>query len=270
MSLKIAIVGHGFVGQAVDYGFSKHSATKQIIDPKNGTSVADIEKDTDLVFIAVPTPFGDFSILRSVIADLKSNGIMDKAIVAIKSTVVPSILTELAHPNLVYNPEFLTEKNASEDFVNPPMHVFGGELNTCKTLHSYYDQYSLCATAPAFYMRPEEASMVKYTINSYLSTKVGFFNQIWEVCQDNNFDYQTVINTVAQDPRVGSSHTRVPGHDGRRGFGGACFPKDTKAFIDYSDRLSVLRAVVEANNEVRAGYELDDREKVQGVVYKIA
>ena len=270
MSLKIAIVGHGFVGQAVDYGFSKWNATKQIIDPKNGTSVADIEKDTELVFIAVPTPFGDFSILRGVINDLKSNGIMDRAVVAIKSTVVPGILTELEHPNLVYNPEFLTEKNANEDFVNPPMHVFGGELNTCKVLHAYYDRYSLCASAPAFYMRPEEASMVKYTINSYLSTKVAFFNQIWEVCQDNEFDYQTVINTVAQDPRIGPSHTRVPGHDGRRGFGGACFPKDTNAFIKYSDRLTILDEVVNSNNKIRSQYELDDREKVQGVVYKIA
>lgn len=268
MSLKIAIVGHGFVGQAVDYGFSKWNVTKQIIDPKNGTNVADIDPDVKLIFIAVPTPFGDFSILRGVVDQLKASGMMNEAIVAIKSTVVPSILTELKHPNLVYNPEFLTEKNANEDFVNPPMHVFGGELNVTTILEAYYHRYSLCASAPAFHMTPEEASMVKYTINSYLSTKVAFFNQIWEVCQDNNFDYQTIANTISHDPRIGPSHTRVPGHDGRRGFGGACFPKDTNAFIKYSDRLTILNEVVKSNNEIRSQYELDDREKVQGVVYK--
>ena len=94
-----------------------------------------------------------------------------------------------------------------------------------------------------------------------------FFNQIYQVCQNNSFDFDKIAEAVGTDPRIGHSHTAVPGHDGKLGFGGACFPKDTAAILAYSDSLTVIKAAVDANNKIRSQYELDDREKVQGVVY---
>lgn len=270
MELKMAIIGHGFVGKAVDYGFTHPQVHKTIIDPVYGTSVKDIPTGTDLIFIAVPTPMENFTIFRNVMQELEDRGFIGSSIVAIKSTVRPDVLKEFRKPSVIYNPEFLTEKFASEDFINPPMHVFGGEPHACDVLESYYTKYSLCSPAPAFKVGIEEASIIKYSINSFLATKVMFFNQIYQVCQDQELDFNRIVNAIGTDSRIGRSHTKVPGFDAKLGFGGACFPKDTKAFIDYSDRLSVLRAVVDANNKVRADYELDDREKVQGVVYKIA
>jgi len=270
MKFKMAIVGHGFVGKAVDYGFSHHNVEKTIIDPIYDTTIDDIPNDVELIFICVPTPFGNFNIFRQVMKDLDDRSFLNNSVVAIKSTVPPNVLQEFKDTAVVYNPEFLTEKFASEDFINPPMHVFGGDLEKASVLEMYYNEYSLCSPAPAFKVSIEEASIIKYTINSFLATKVMFFNQIFQVCEDNGFDFNKITNAVGAEPRVGKSHTKVPGFDGKLGFGGACFPKDTKAFIDYSDRLSVLRAVVDANNKVRSSYDLDDREKVQGVVYKTA
>lgn len=269
MNLKMAIIGHGFVGKAVDYGFTHPQVEKNIIDPVYKTEVKDIPLDTELIFIAVPTPMDNFDIFRNVMRELELRGFIGNSIVAIKSTVRPDVLSEFAKPGVIYNPEFLTEKFASEDFINPPMHVFGGDMHSCDILESYYIKYSLCSPAPAFKVRIEEASIIKYTVNSFLATKVMFFNQVYQTCQDAGYDFNRIVNAVGTDPRIGRSHTKVPGFDGKLGFGGACFPKDTKAYINYSDRLTVLNAVVEANNKLRAGYDLDDREKVQGVVYNI-
>lgn len=270
MNIKVAIIGHGFVGKAVDYGFTHPNVEKTIIDPNYNTSIKDIPLDTELIFIAVPTPMDNFDIFHGVMTELEQRGFVGNSIIAIKSTVRPDVLAEFNKHGIVYNPEFLTEKFASEDFINPPMHVFGGDAHSCEILENYYTQYSLCSPAPAFKVRIEEAAMIKYTVNSFLATKVLFFNQVYQACQDNGFDFNRIVNAVGTDPRIGRSHTKVPGFDGKLGFGGACFPKDTKAYIGYSDRLTVLKEVVEANNRLRAEYDLDDREKVQGVVYKIA
>jgi UDPglucose 6-dehydrogenase len=128
--LRMAIVGHGFVGAAVDYGFPDNNCNKTIIDPKYGTKVSDlIESDIEVSFVCVPTPMGkdasiDASILITAVNDLLA---YTTGMIVIKSTVIPSIVGELAKdPRVIYNPEFLTEKAANEDFVNPIMHVFGG------------------------------------------------------------------------------------------------------------------------------------------------
>ena len=270
MKFKMAIIGHGFVGKAVDYGFSHQNVEKTIIDPLYNTTVRDIPTDAKLVFVCVPTPFGNFQIFRDVMEDLRKNGFFGNSVVVIKSTVPPDVLKEFKASTVIYNPEFLTEKFASEDFINPSMHVFGGDPRQADLLETYYNEYSLCSPAPVFKVSIEEASIIKYTINSFLATKVMFFNQIYQLCQETGFDFNKITNAVGAEPRIGKSHTKVPGFDGKLGFGGACFPKDTKAFIDYSDKLSILKAVVDANNKIRAGYDLDDREKVQGVVYKSA
>jgi UDPglucose 6-dehydrogenase len=100
-----------------------------------------------------------------------------------------------------------------------------------------------------------EASMVKYTTNCFLSIKVAFFNQLYDMCQANGADYDTVRQVLSFDNRIGHSHMQVPGPDGSRGFGGACFPKDTNAFVHYSDRLtknvSILESAIKYNKKVR-------------------
>ena len=276
--LQLGIVGQGFVGKAVDYGFTGSNVNKCIIDPNLNTTIDNdlVPFDPMVVFVAVPTPMKDdgsidASIVKSVCEELFTK---TRATVVIKSTVTPDILSnikessknEFSHSRLVYNPEFLTEAKANEDFVTPHAHVFGGDIEACLFMHEVYEKFSLCQVAPVFNMSLEEASLVKYGINSYLAAKVLWFNEFYDVVQKNGSNYRSVINALSNDPRIGNSHTQVPGFDGRRGFGGACFPKDTKALAAYSGgTMKTLAAVIEKNNTYREAYELDAREKEQNV-----
>lgn len=272
--LKMAIIGHGFVGAAVDYGFPDSNCDKLLIDPRYNTNVEDLEgKDIQLSFVCVPTPMGkDASIDASILTDavtklLKST----KGMVVIKSTVIPSIVSELTKDRrVVYNPEFLTEKSANEDFVNPIMHVFGGEYDLTKLLESIYEKYSSCKPCPVYHMSAEEASFVKYGMNSFLASKVLWFNQFYDIVESYGGNYSTIIKAIGTDPRIGASHTMVPGHDGRKGYGGSCFAKDLPAFVKFSRSVgkdfSVLAEVIRRNQDYRNSYpDLLDREKAQHI-----
>ena len=264
---KIAIVGLGFVGSAVAYGFHHPHIIQQHIDPKLGNEIMDIDVGTDFVFVCVPTPMDDFSIVREVMEEILSNDIGGTII--LKSTVPPNILEEMTHPDVVYNPEFLTEKSAQEQFIDPPFHILGGADMATEDVQLLYEHYSLCNPAPFLHMTMEEASLVKYTINSFLATKVTFFNQMFDLCSQFDANPSVVFNAVGMDDRIGFGHTKVPGFDSKRGFGGACFPKDTKAIIDVAGEgvLSIIEEVIKTNNNYRSRYELDDREKEQNIVY---
>lgn len=278
--MKIGIVGHGFVGKAVEYGFSSKEVSKQIIDPIYGNSVTDIDPDTDFIFLCVPTPMGEngkinSSIIESCFEHIKTIQTPLKGII-IKSTVTPDILEMLEKQDarLVYNPEFLTERNAKQDFINPIMHVFGGNKYVTNMVESLYRDYSICQPCPIFHMTVSEASFVKYGINSFLAAKVLWFNQFYDLIEKNGSDFNKIINAIGADARIGYSHTVVPGFDGKKGFGGACFAKDTQALLNFAKNshqfeLSTLREVINSNNTYRSQYELDCREKEQSVNYTI-
>ena len=99
------------------------------------------------------------------------------------------------------------------------------------------------------------AEMVKYLTNSFLSTKVSFANEIYQICQQLKIDYDKVVEYATLDSRLGKSHWQVPGPDGDYGFGGHCFPKDLNALLYLSDNLdtdnNVLTAAIETNDKVR-------------------
>lgn len=270
--MKILIVGHGFVGQAVHYGFSNQQVT--IVDPKysglNPTYLMEMPENIqefELVFICVPTPMGadgscNDSILKNVMGKIKP---FSNQLIVIKSTVPPRQIAKYQRSNVVYNPEFLTERSAAEQFVDPQFHVIGGYYDKCKQLEQYYNNFSLCNPCPVHIMGLEEASFTKYAINSFLAMKVTFFNQLYDVTQ--GFNFENIIKAVGSDKRIGQSHTKVPGFDRKRGYGGACFPKDTAAMIKDYPELTLLEKCVKINNQYRSEYSLDEREKEQHVNY---
>jgi len=273
MKLNIAIVGHGFVGKAVDYGFPSQNCEKYIVDPKHGMDITALPQNMDYIFVCVPTPMGDdgsidSSIIESVVSYLLTN---NKGIIIIKSTVTPEILKQFSDSRVVYNPEFLTEKSANEDFVNPFMHIFGGHPLYTQRVEELYKYYSICKPCPTYHMSTIEASFVKYGINSFLATKVLWFNQFYDIIQKENANYGKIISAITTDSRVGRSHTTVPGFDGKRGYGGSCFPKDTLAFVKYAKSLkndfSVLEKVIIENNKYRSKYKKDQREMEQNISY---
>ncbi len=269
--MDIAIVGHGFVGKAVDYAFS--SANKTIIDPIYGLELKDTELNHQVTFVCVPTPMSedgsiDCSIVIDTVNRLKQ---CQSGIIVVKSTVTPDVVAKLTTGSsghrVVYNPEFLTEKNANEDFINSKMHIFGGAQETCERLKIVYTKHSLCKPCPVYYMSATDASFVKYGINCFLASKVLWFNQFYDVVSDFGGNFSQIINAISNDDRVGTSHTRVPGFDSKRGYGGACFPKDTAAFANFSKTFTVLEKIIEENNVYRNQYEKDERELAQNVNY---
>ena len=262
--MKLGIVGHGFVGSAVDQGFTR-DCSKFIVDPKhNNNSIKDlIEFDPEFTFVCVPTPQTDSGeantdIIKSVLTELNTN----KAhVVIIKSTVPAYKLLEFqksfADISIVYNPEFLTEKNYIEDFRNPPMHVFGGEREITEKVEKLYNDHSVCEQCPVFHTDILNASFVKYTINSFLATKVTFFNELYDTYRAaGGTDFDALTDIVSTDPRIGTSHMRVPGNDGQRGYGGSCFPKDTAALAYFAREIlntpfTQLETSIKINNDLR-------------------
>ena len=279
--MKIGIVGYGFVGKAVDYGF-KRNIEKIIIDPKLDTSISDLKShNPEFIFICVPTPMNldgdqDSSIIEKVLAEINKD--YSESVVIVKSTVLPSIIEKLSksHKHFVYNPEFLREKTANEDFVNASSLILGGESDDLKRVAELYNNHSDCKIVEVHETDVISASLVKYSINTFLASKVIFFNQLYDIYKALTPDikWDEFITMINSDKRIGESHMDVPGHDGRLGFGGACFPKDTTALLslskDIDKEFSLLKEVIRINNNIRMQYnELDEREKEQGVNYKI-
>ena len=258
--MKIAVIGsEGFVGKACVHIF-KDKAEVINIDPLLGTSVANLDKDDlDVALICVPTPMGDDGVINASIAENVIEQLKEfkNTLVVLKSTVLPDIVDRLSqgNANFIYNPEFLTERNAEQDAEYPIMTVLGGEPEAVFRMVSIYNQYSICKDAPFYTMTPKEASFVKYGINSYLATKVMFWNQFNDQCEKLGADYDVIRQAIGTDDRIGSSHMSVPGHDGRKGTAGACFAKDVPAFIHFSDKeFSILREAWNVNCDVRNSY----------------
>ena len=277
--LNLGIVGHGFVGKATDWGFNKR-VNKFIVDPLLDTNIKDLKEfDPEIVFVCVPTPMNDdgsqdSSIIENVIKELISN--CPNAIKVVKSTVLPSLLDELKKldSKLVYNPEFLREKHANTDFINSDMIIFGGDRNISTQVSNAYLRHSRCKTKEHIFTDLKTASFIKYSINTFLASKVIFFNELHSVYEklDVKDSWESVVNIIAKDSRIGLSHMNVPGHDGKKGFGGACFPKDSTALIKFADSMNVdlnsLITTVKINNKIRSNYEnLDSRESEQNVSF---
>lgn len=280
--LKMGIVGHGFVGKAVEYAFTHDMIEHFLVDPNYDTTIDDlIDDQPQVVFVCAPTPmsdsgFVDASIVEDAVLKLMHH---TNAFVVVKSTITPDIVDRIYnsiqpedYDRFAYNPEFLTEKSACEDFVNAKFHVLGGTEPACDELAKLYELFSNCSSTNFYRMSGCEASFVKYGINSFLATKLTFFNQFKDLVSSFDCSYNVVSRAIGEDDRVGIGHTRVPGPDRKKGFGGACLPKDTTALLKFSETrgdalFSLLENVLTINDKYRSMYELDEREKVNNIKF---
>ena len=266
--MKIGIIGNGFVGKATN--ILKNDNVELIIydiDPKLcnpiGTSLNDI-CNTDIVFISVPTPMNSdgschIGILQSVVNNIKNICNLDENLIVIRSTVPPGTSDDL---NCYFMPEFLTEKNFVNDFINNQHWIFGLKVKSQDSIfiEKMSELFNLSYQAEKIkfnnlhFVTNKEAEMIKLFRNNYLSVKVGFCNEIAEFCDKKDINYENVRTLAVLDPRIGESHSQVPGHDGRKGFGGTCFPKDTnnlKCEMKKTGMKSyIIENVVERNENV--------------------
>ena len=262
MMTKVGIIGMGFVGGAIADAMEQGYVDLIVVDPAKGynKTYSDL-LDCDGVFVCVPSPQDedgtcDTSILEDVLSNLAK--LNYQGVVISKCTAPPDVYEQLneIYPNLVHAPEFLTAANAKEDYINGKFAMIGGRVGVYQReaerlirigQNSLGDNVVYCTIG--------EASLAKYAINSFMSTKVVFMNELYQLAQAMNLSYDHVAAMVRMDHRIGSSHLRVPGPDGSFGFGGACFPKDTSAMLKFAEQykvaLNVLDAAVKKNTLLR-------------------
>ena len=267
--MKIGIVGKGFVGSAVQNGFSPNTgcdAEVRVYDKNPSRSLHSLEEtvnESDVVFISVPTPAGidgkiDLTILNDAINDINEVSINRETIFLVRSTVVPGTTSNIQQTfpklRIVFNPEFLTERSANFDFINQTRFILGGSKdNTTKVADLFRDRFG--ESIPVIETNYETAELIKYMNNCFFATKVSFLNEMYQVAEKSGVDWEVALDGFVRDGRIGHSHMNVPGHDGKLGFGGSCFPKDIQAIINYGESLGLnmntLKGVWDTNLEVR-------------------
>ena len=278
---KIGIVGNGFVGSAILHGFILHVEDIMIYDkdPKRRThSMDELVNKSDVIFVCVPTPMFesgecDLSIVESVVDEMSQCDDVKSKVIVIKSTVVPGTVESLAkkYPkmNFVFNPEFLTERKARLDFINTSRIVLGSDKPlACDIVEDLYRiRFPYTQVIKTNFAT---AQLIKYMANCFFATKVSFMNEMHQVCEAIDGDWEKAVEGFITDGRIGNSHIDVPGHDGDLGFGGKCFPKDLNAMIKKAESLgvepSVMKGAWEKNKEVRRDLDWYD---IPGAVSKL-
>lgn len=256
--MKIGIIGVGFVGSAIKNAYESADIITVCVDPSKGYSATYSDLlDCAAVFICVPSPVSedgscDTSYLESVMSHL-----IDYNNVIISKTTAPAdtyVKLQLEHPNLVHTPEFLRETSANQDYLMQEFSIIGGDLDYCSKADNILRLAQKYITQ-SIHIPIAEACMVKYLENCFLATKVTFMNEIYKLCQQTGIDYNIVKTAIQLDKRQGNSHFDVPGPDGKFGWGGMCFPKDTLAMLKYAEKynvdLTVLKQAVETNKVIR-------------------
>ena len=287
---KIGIVGRGFVGSAVEFGFSPQTGCDvddlYIYDKDKSRSLHSLEDlvlYSDFIFLSVPTPSNeDGSINLSYVEDALQRISEITAeieqeispvptdldnIVLIRSTVTPgttkSLQQKYQNLRLVFNPEFLTERSANFDFINQTRYILGGDEEYTNKVADLY-RWRFGDSIPVIETNYQTAELIKYMNNCFFATKVSFLNEMKQVSDRCEADWDMAVEGFIRDGRIGHSHMKVPGPDGKFGFGGKCFPKDVSAMIDFGNKLGLdmhtLNGVWDTNCEVRPEKDWEDND----------
>lgn len=245
---SIGIIGKGFIGQVL-HRYYPHAATYDIKD----TEPLDTVLNKEIIFIAfnlVDNGLTSFSEISSY-AEAAPAG----RVFIIKSTFVPGttdkLQTEFPQHTFIYNPEFLTELTAWEDFVepkHPPYQILGVPEQGLRLVHDLFD---ILPDAPVKrVISPKDAEVLKHATNTYYALKVTWFNQLNDACEELDADYETVREIMVQNPYIGDSHSKV-WHKGYRGYGGKCLSKDPKNFARVV-KFPIINHIEDYNDGIKS------------------
>jgi nucleotide sugar dehydrogenase len=253
MAKTIGVVGLGYVGTAVLRGMERTFIIETYDKFRDSTckDIRELCKKAKIIFICVPTPMKsdgscDIGIVESVVREIDS--VSNEHIIVIKSTVPPTTTEVLnkrySNVSIVFSPEFLTEANYIDDFINSNRIIIGGPRKTTTIIKNVFlkrfPKKKIIKTGSSY------AEMVKYLTNTFLATKVSFANEMKQICDHMGVDYDKVVEYSRYDDRLGQTHWSVPGPDGKEGFGGSCFPKDINALISFCRDSGIDAEMLEA------------------------
>lgn len=279
---SINIIGYGYVGGAMGHlcklnniNFNVHDTmykdvTYYFYNLNEMVLTSECVGDNDklnVYFICVPTPSKDngndddnhgdcdISIVMSVINQLNST-ITKNSVIILKSTVTPGTCNNINNSitndkiKLIFCPEFLRESSYLDDITNADFVLLGindsvnDDIKNCLTkvftnlyghkmdeIEVIFENYTIC-------------EMFKYTVNVFLATKVWYFNEIYQICNKFDIQYDKLRNLFRLEERIGKSHTQVPGPDGLLGFGGKCLVKESKGMARLQERLGIQNDIM--------------------------
>ena len=237
--MDVAIIGKGVVGKATAMGL-RDEVNIRWHDPELGVST-DYEM-ADVVFVCVPTNLNEISgELNTSILEEYCEKLRHHRFVYVRSTIPYTICKE--YPNIAVVPEYLREWCWESDAENPAINLCGGNTDQLKRLEMITNRYYKHTT-------PQNAALSKMATNSFLATKVHFYNILYNYCITNNLPFSQIRDCMELDVRLGDSHSTVPGADGRRGFGGKCLPKDLTAFATLTGN-DTLKQILDENEKNR-------------------
>lgn len=255
---KIAVIGHtGMVGSTVYRWFKDQN--REVM----GLSLDKQDEDWDyineycrFIFVCVPTPFNwkirrcDLSIIEDVFDSIRG-----EKVVIIKSTV-PIGTTERMqerYPDLkvLFNPEFLSEKTAWSDYINPDRQFVGYTDKSKGVAHAVMN---LLPESTCDYILPsKESEFLKYINNLHGMMEIMESNHYYEVCKKEGLDYDRIVKCMTSSRWVGcpmGRHYRKIWHNGKRGYGGKCFPKDVNAYLEYLEQQGLDDTLFAAMNQM--------------------
>ena len=264
---KVGVIGNGFVGEAVSFAFSS-IADMYIFDTDPSRCLNDIEFvfKCDFVFVCVPTPMfedgsQDLSYVESVFEKAKSGPIY-----ILKSTVLPGTTDSLSkkYPNfkIIFSPEFLTERTAKLDMLTQSRIILGGELSITEKAKTLFNKRFRGKNI--IQTDSKTAELTKYMNNTFFATKVSIMNEFKLLCDKIGANWDDALRGFVSDGRIGDSHLNVPGHDGKLGYGGTCFPKDVNALLSFSKKhdiqLNTINGGWKTNLKVRHEKDWEEKE----------
>lgn len=258
--MKVGIIGYGFVGKAVAAAYDE----VMVYDPAYpdiSKTIYDIKNQCDVIFICVPTPqYIDGSCDTRILVGVLDQLVGFSGLVISKSTATPNFYADIEERysglKFAHVPEFLTAANAVDDYLYPVKVIIGAKssirLDVFTAIMTPKVNYDLTKVQ---YCTVAEASMYKYMANTMLAMKVIINNEFYDLCNSMKINWNAVSEMAKSDPRLGTTHWQVPGPDGSRGFGGACFPKDTAALASLAKFLNVdmsmLNTAIDKNGKMR-------------------
>ena len=253
---KVMIVGHGFVGSAIASLFSDEE--KVIVDPKfTDNKISDNPGiPFDAVFVSVDTPKAEgFKLLDSILQELDYN-MVEGTPVCCKSTATPEFYYNVSQKykniKIVHSPEYLNKTNPIKMFQGQKFFIIGGDQHAAMTVGHIFKS-RLNHVKNIRYTDIRTAAMVKYSENAFLAMRVTFFNEIYKMhkAQGCESTYEEFAEMVGLDERIGQSHSKVPGSDGKFGWDSHCFNKDLYE-LEIFGGSPLIKFIRELNAEHRS------------------
>ena len=253
---KVMIVGHGFVGSAIASLFSDEE--KVIVDPKfTDNKISDNPGvPFDAVFVSVDTPKAEgFKLLDSILQELDYN-MVEGTPVCCKSTATPEFYYNVSQKykniKIVHSPEYLNKTNPIKMFQGQKFFIIGGDQHAAMTVGHIFKS-RLNHVKNIRYTDIRTAAMVKYSENAFLAMRVTFFNEIYKMhkAQGCESTYEEFAEMVGLDERIGQSHSKVPGSDGKFGWDSHCFNKDLYE-LEIFGGSPLIKFIRELNSEHRS------------------